>query len=389
MTTFNVGGLRLPQPFRIRRIGHFGYHVPDVDASVRFLTGQLGLIPSDVDDFTSRLPQLSKKDATGYFLRCNTDHHTLVLGSQALVDALDPVRKGALVGQISWQVGSLKEVVDGIAFMEGKVRLRRVGRDSPGSNWHVYVYDPDGYINEIYYGMEQIGWNGRSKPSSMYDRAFRSTPPLPQMPEFVEVDAAAARGDALDGYRPDNRGKATFDVEGVLLERPFKLTRLGRILLFVADMEKSLAFYTQVMGLKLTERGNVHGHECVFLRTEAEHHTLALLPKALESSMGFGAGCGLAVATYQQLRTAYHYLRTQGVRMLDVPAELSSGVAWSFWVQGPDRLAIQLYYGMQAVAGNGTVNSFPHSALPPAQWPESIAHGGAAWFDPVFMGPLA
>ena len=36
----------------------------------------------------------------------------------------------------------------------------------PGSNWHAYLYDPDGQSNELYYGIEQIGWNGHSKPRS-------------------------------------------------------------------------------------------------------------------------------------------------------------------------------------------------------------------------------
>ena len=46
------------------------------------------------------------------------------------------------------------------------------GRDMPGSNWHTYLLDPDGHSNELYYGIEQIGWDGYSKPQSMYDRGF-------------------------------------------------------------------------------------------------------------------------------------------------------------------------------------------------------------------------
>ena len=98
MTQYLVGGLELPRPFRVRRIGHIGYHSPDVDATAQFLAKALGLQQSDVDDFTSRVPQLSKKDATGYFFRCGTDHHTVVIGSQALVDTREPARRGALVG---------------------------------------------------------------------------------------------------------------------------------------------------------------------------------------------------------------------------------------------------------------------------------------------------
>ena len=72
----------------------------------------------------------------------------------------------------------------------------------PGSNWHAYVYDPDGHTNELYYGIEQVGWEGYSKPRTMYDRGFREAPELPQINEFQEVQDALAEGiDLESGYR--------------------------------------------------------------------------------------------------------------------------------------------------------------------------------------------
>lgn len=388
MTKFNVGGLELDQPFRIRRIGHIGYHAPDVNKTADFLRNLVGLQHSDVDDFSTRVPQLSKEEAKGYFLRCGSDHHSVVIGAQALVDTREPHRKGALVGQVSWQVGSLQEVVDGIRFMDEKTHLRRVGRDSPGSNWHAYVYDPDGYINEIYYGMEQIGWDGRSKPSSMYDRAFHEKPELPQISEKTEVGVALEREGSLLGFRDEQDIASPFDVEGILMERPFKVTRLGRITLFVQDLEKSLEFYTQVMGLTVTAKKMVMGHECAFLRADREHHTLALLPKALMDQFSFGAAYSLYVATYAQFKNAYEYFKKHDVRILDLPAEISPGVSYSFWVQGPDNVAIQFYHGMDAVDHRGNEISPMSSPVVAEQWPEAITPQGH-WYDPVFLGPLA
>lgn len=387
---YNVGGLELNQPFRIRRIGHFGYNSPDIEGTAAFLTQALGLAISDEADFTARAPSLSKTDATGWFLRCGTDHHAIVIGSQKLVDTLEPDRKGAVVGQLSWQVGSLREVVDGLSYLDKNARLRRVGRDAPGSNWHAYAYDPDGYINEIYYGMEQVGWDGRSKPKSMYDRSFHTAPPLPQIPEYQEVDNAIDRGDRFDGYRNAERREARFDVEGVWMPQPFKLTRLARITLYVADMEASLAFYRDTLGLTVSERVKVHGHECVFLRADDEHHTLALYPNALRERLGFAAGYGLAVASYQQLLDARRFLEKQaGVRLLDLPAELTPGVHYGFWAQGPDQVAVQIFYGMDRVDRNGQAPRPTVFPAAPGSWPETIVHGGSAWYDPPFLGPLA
>jgi len=59
-----------------------------------------------------------------------------------------------------------------------------IGARYAGSNWHTYLYDPDGHSNELYYGIEQIGWNGHSKPRAMYDRGFDKPPELPQIGNF-------------------------------------------------------------------------------------------------------------------------------------------------------------------------------------------------------------
>ena len=85
---------------------------------------------------------------------------------------------------------------------------QRSGRDMPGSNWHTYLYDPDGQSNELYYGIEQIGWNGHSKPRAMYDRGFDKPPDLPQISELEEVEQARARGPS-DGRHcgDDDRGR--------------------------------------------------------------------------------------------------------------------------------------------------------------------------------------
>src|SRR5437016_4737439 len=110
-------------------------------------------------------------------------------------------------------------------------KLQRLGRDMPGSNWHCYVYDPDGHTNEFYYGIEQVGWNDLSKPRAIYYRGFRQEPPLPQMSENAEVvEALHDKGvDIFGGHRYEEKLPATYDVEGVLLPRPFKITKNGPV----------------------------------------------------------------------------------------------------------------------------------------------------------------
>src|SRR3989454_10513008 len=125
------------------------------------------------------------------------------------MEAFNGRRFGAdkTINQITWQCGSLGEIVRAFGFFKERgVEIHRVGRDMPGSNWHVYVYDPDGHTIELYYGIEQIGWNQLSKPTEMYYRGFREKPSLPQVSEIAEVAEALDKGiDVLSG----NRTRAT------------------------------------------------------------------------------------------------------------------------------------------------------------------------------------
>ena len=195
-------------------------------------------------------------------------------------------------------------------FNEHGIKQQRSGRDMPGSNWHTYLLDPDGHSNELYYGIEQIGWDGYSKPKSMYDRGFNTPPELPQISEFDEVEQAKAKGiDLTSGYHHADDLPASFDVDGILLPRPFKIVRLGPVYLFADDMAAAEKFYRQRMGFTLTEEVNWQGHRCLFFRCNTEHHSLALFPTAARAALGLSghsktAALGLQLANYRQLKDA-------------------------------------------------------------------------------------
>ena len=92
-------------------------------------------------------------------------------------------------------------------------RIHRAGRDLPGSNWHFYPFDPDGHINEHYYGIEQIGWDGLSKPHAIHAIKYREPPALPHISEQAEL--LRARGERIDlgvGYRDGDCDGESFDV---------------------------------------------------------------------------------------------------------------------------------------------------------------------------------
>ena len=398
---FDVGGVMLKQPFKIRRLGHFGFNLSNMEGGVRFYVDLLGFRISDVMDYSRRAKDPAQVaglgDPNGYFTRYGNDHHAMVLFPKRVRDALGrEERPGVTINQITWQVGTLREVGDAIQWFNARgIKQQRSGRDMPGSNWHTYLYDPDGHSNELYYGIEQIGWNGHSKPRAMYDRGFDKPPELPQIAEFEEVEQARAKGiDIFSGYRHIEKLPAKYDVDGVLLPRPFKIVRLGPVYLFSDDLDASAKFYRDTLGFALTEEVDWQGSRCLYLRCNTEHHSLALLPIKLRDSLRLSphtkcAAFGLQLANYRQLKDAVKFFRDNSFEVSEsIPPELHPGIEYAATVCDPDGHTIQLYYAMEQIGWEAKPR--PKGMRKPralGDWPETLENDANAYLGEPFLGP--
>jgi catechol 2,3-dioxygenase-like lactoylglutathione lyase family enzyme len=402
MSDYNVGGVLLERPFKIRRLGHFGVNLNRMSEGLHFYRDLLGFEIMDVREHASEgtapLPDLLRTfgDLNGYFMRFAGDHHALVLYNHRLRMAMGRTTKpDVTINQITWQVGSLAEVAGAEAwFRERGLPVVRSGRDMPGSNWHVYLRDPEEHQNELFYGMEQIGWDGHAKPLTMHDREFGRLPALPQRSERAEIDEALAKGiDLLGGYRDATSLPETYDVQGILLGRPFKIVKHGPVNLFVHDLEKMEAWYRDVLGFALTEEVTYRGHRCVFLRNNTEHHSLALFPAALRKALDLRAGTtlmafGLQLANYQQLRDAIAFLRAHGVTLRELPSELTPGMDHTVLAFDPDGHAIQLYWSMEQVGWDGKPRpAAERRAVVPGAWPEALPANSDSFTGEPLLGP--
>jgi catechol 2,3-dioxygenase-like lactoylglutathione lyase family enzyme len=63
---YNVGGVALDRPFKIRRLGHFGFNAADFEASKRFYFDLLGFF-------------ITEPAGAGFFGRHAGDHHSFAL----------------------------------------------------------------------------------------------------------------------------------------------------------------------------------------------------------------------------------------------------------------------------------------------------------------------
>ena len=59
-------------------------------------------------------------------------------------------------------------------------------------------------------------------------------------------------------------------------EIPFRINKIGHVVFFVKDLERSLRFYTEVLPFRLTD---VNEGGMRFLSCGGDHHTLALVPR--------------------------------------------------------------------------------------------------------------
>jgi len=158
-------------PFAVRKIGHAVIFVADLERSRRFYTEVLGFKMSDVYP-GSMMP------GGMIFLRCNGDHHCL-----ALVGGKDEANDKSL-HHLAFELATLDEVFrarDHLTASGAKIVYE--GRRRAGCQVSVEFLDPDGHHLELYWGVDQVGSDGRSRPweewrqTATLEEAVRRAPP--------------------------------------------------------------------------------------------------------------------------------------------------------------------------------------------------------------------
>jgi catechol 2,3-dioxygenase-like lactoylglutathione lyase family enzyme len=139
--------------FNIGKIGHVVLNVRDVERSARFYAELLGFEVSDV------YPEEMVPGGM-VFLRCNPDHHGI-----ALVGSMAEAATNSDLNHIAFEVATLDEVVRARDhLLRHGVAIDFAGRRRAGCQIAVEFRDPDGHRLEIYWGIDQIGSEGRVRP---------------------------------------------------------------------------------------------------------------------------------------------------------------------------------------------------------------------------------
>ena len=143
---------------------------------------------------------------------------------------------------------------------------------------------------------------------------------------------------------------------------PFVLRKIGHVVLNVADLEESVRFYTEVLGLQVSDRypDSMVPGGMVFLRCNTDHHGVALVggrEKMERSTLNHFA---FEVGSLDEVFRARAWLRERGVPIV-FEGRRRAGCQVAVEFTDPDGNNLEIYWSIDQIGTEGQVR-------PASQW---------------------
>ncbi len=137
---------------------------------------------------------------------------------------------------------------------------------------------------------------------------------------------------------------------------PFQLRKLGHVVLNVTDLERSVRFYTEVLGLVISDRypDSMVPGGMVFMRCNADHHGVALVGGARQNASGSLNHFAFEVASLDEVFRTRAWLRKHDVPIV-FEGRRRAGCQVAVEFQDPDGNNLEVYWGIDQVGTNGYV----------------------------------
>lgn len=144
---------------QIQKIGHIGLYCRDIEKMKDFYANVLGFMVSDINERGM------------VFLRWGTDHHSFALVPMSEEEKKKPAAAQALQ-HIAFEVPDLEELKKIKKYLQSKGVKGgpKIKHEGPGSNYVYDFQDPEGNQLQFFCGMDQIGWDGKSRPKEQWNR---------------------------------------------------------------------------------------------------------------------------------------------------------------------------------------------------------------------------
>ena len=148
--------------------------------------------------------------------------------------------------------------------------------------------------------------------------------------------------------------------------QPFELRKLGHVVLNVTDLEAAVRFYTEVLGLQVSDRypDTMVSGGMVFMRVSTDHHGVALVGGASKLDKTTLNHFAFEVGSPDEVFRARAWLRERGVPIV-FEGRRRAGCQLAVEFRDPDGNNLEIYWGIDQVGSDGSVR-------PPSEWRQAL-----------------
>lgn len=146
-----------------------------------------------------------------------------------------------------------------------------------------------------------------------------------------------------------------------------KIRELGHVVLQVTDLDRSIKFYRDTLGLPLVSQGTPSGRRIVFFSLGAKHHDLALteLPPGAHGQDHARAGVRHIAFKIgddiELLKEARARMVAAGVPIVNTTEHMTT---YSLYLSDPDGITVELYVDRDPVTWRDNPNALGAYAKP-------------------------
>ena len=175
------------------------------------------------------------------------------------------------------------------------------------------------------------------------------------------------------------RGRGVVDLDGLARQDvaalaaretppglPFAVRKIGHVVLKARDLPRSVAFYTDVLGFKVSDvyPESMMPGGMVFMRCNADHHGVALVGGMSDEADNTELDhMAFEVATLDEVLRARDHLEMHGVK-IDFHGRRRAGCQVAVEFRDPDNHRLEIYWGLDQIGEPGQVR-------PPDEWREA------------------
>ena len=162
---------------------------------------------------------------------------------------------------------------------------------------------------------------------------------------------------------------------------PFAITKIGHVVLNCSDLERSVKFYTEVLGFKVSD---VYEEEMVpggmvFMRFGVDHHGVGLVGAMAGSAQNIELHhLAFEVATLDELLRAREHVEKHNVTV-DFHGRRRAGAQIAVEFADPDGHQIEIFWGLDKVGSDGAIR--PRSEWRPVSSLEDAINNPASGQD--------